>query len=60
MTNRLRGDKIIFWTFAGLKKDFLKALDLLGKTQADIFEPVMQKQINRANKIKNTPHLITD
>lgn len=58
---------MIIWTFAGLKKDFVKALELLNRgratdkiTAAKLFEPVMQRTIDKANNIKNNPRFTTD
>ena len=65
---RLRNGRMIIWTFVGLKKDFLKALELLNRgrnrddkiTAAKLFEPVMQRTIDKANKIKDNPRYVTD
>lgn len=58
---------MIIWTFTGLKKDFIKALELFNRgrtadkiTAAKLFEPVMQRTIDKANKIKNNPRYTTD
>jgi hypothetical protein len=64
---RLRNGRMIIWTFTGLKKEFVKALELLNRgrttdklTAAKLFEPVMQRTIDKANKIKNNSRYTTD
>jgi hypothetical protein len=49
--NRLRSEKVYFWSFVGTVKEFREALKLQNKTIAEVFEPVMQREINKAKKI---------
>jgi hypothetical protein len=57
---RQRNEKEFIWTFSGTIKEFREALKTLGVTKQSVIEKAMHQTINKANKIKNTPHLTID